>query len=218
MLPITAHKTSIMQVKLKNGEQWVVDLIGRAFGWNEPAMESDTYIEQRAKRMPERLMAVEASKIDLDIERPYASVSVINPTKMTFPALMILGEQHVNLEYWNQWLHRHALDTLGAGFDPLIAGTHAEYLVQRSKFINAIRTDFLPAVRKNHARGDMHNVRERVAEHVAVSDGVDIKDKKALMVWYIDRLVEFRDWQNDDAIREYSCDLESILPEYKLAL
>lgn len=28
MLPITADKTSIMQVKLKNGEDWIVDLSG----------------------------------------------------------------------------------------------------------------------------------------------------------------------------------------------
>lgn len=31
-----------------------------------------------------------------------------------------------------------------------------------------------------------------MAEHVAVFDGINVKDEKALMIWYIDRLVEFR--------------------------
>lgn len=103
-------------------------------------MQSDTYLEQRAKHMPGRPNAVKASTIDLDNERPFASLSTISPTK-----LMILSEQHVNLEHWHQWLRHYAFDILGAGFDSLIAGTHAEYLVKRSKFIDASRpTSFQP--------------------------------------------------------------------------
>lgn len=218
MLPLPAQNTSARDIKPNSGEDWVIDVTGCVYGWKGLVMDMEPYILKRAQRMSSRPTAAMVESWPLlppeeRIENFFSNASSSTDGR-SLVAQYVLAEQHVTVNYWFHWLEKYVR---AVNINALIAGTHDEYLAGKKKFIDAVEDEFVAAVRKNFAQGDMTSVRAHIRKHVAKTKGVDVGDRKALLQWELEHVLLHNRLDKADEIELFSVDLSDVLPPYKLA-
>lgn len=126
MIDATDRQHAVLKLKLRNGEEYALDMAGAQFGWPEAILPWDAYAASRIRFITETLSFGQARR------------DVRNAAMSSEPQRKWIQEI---LEGFRDFLDVTIGDYLAVriGFNTLLALPNSEFETQKSQFVNLIR-------------------------------------------------------------------------------